>query len=163
MATAQVDSSTTAAFVNPIISATLETFEMMLGVVPKRTGLQINESHTPTYDVSAMISMTGQIKGTIVFSVAGEAALNIFEQLIGDKSESLNEEVCDAIGEVSNMIAGSAKAKLAELELSLGLPTMVMGRDHRIHYPDSVARPIQLLFESDLGPFTLEFGFAKED
>jgi len=66
------------------------------------------------------------------------------------------------VGELTNMIAGAAKAQLAHLELSISIPNIVTGPDHVVHYPTEVT-PICILFESELGDFIIEVGFAKLD
>jgi len=67
------------------------------------------------------------------------------------------DSIVDAIGELTNMIAGAAKAKLENLQLSLGLPTVILGRSTRIAFP-SRATPISIPFRSDLGPLIIEVG-----
>ena len=57
------------------------------------------------------------------------------------------------------MIAGSAKAQLAQLELSISIPNIVSGKDHTVHYPSDV-KPLCIIFESDIGPFAVEVGFS---
>ncbi len=146
-------------YINPVIAATKNVFDTMLQVTPKRTGLRLKTDNVPEYEVSAVIGLTGHVQGTIVLSFAEEVALAVPERMIGVPSETINEEVCDAIGELANMVAGSAKAKLADLELSLGIPNVVTGQGHVVHFPSDVT-PICVSFECDLGRFSIEVGFT---
>lgn len=151
----------TAEYVNPIISATRNVFEMMLGCTPKRSGLQLKGEATPSHDVSAVIGVTGPTsRGTIVLSFSTEVAVQALERIIGTKATEVTPEVCDAVGELTNMIAGAAKAQLAHLDLSISIPNMVIGRDHRVVYSSEV-QPICILFESEIGEFLIEVGFAR--
>lgn len=131
----------------------------MLGCVPHRTGLELKQKNSPRFPLSAIVGLTGRLNGTIVFSVSEAVALEILNRLVFEQVESINSEVCDAVGEVANMIAGSAKAELAHLQISLGIPNMVLGKDHEVHYPPEVKNPMCIHFDSEMGPFTIEFGF----
>lgn len=156
---AESTAESTTNLLNPIIISVIRTFETMLECVPKRVGLELKHDQTPSYPLSAIVALTGRINGTIVFSVSESVSLEVMQRLVGFAPESINEEVCDAVGEVANMIAGSAKAQLAHLNLSLGIPNIVQGADLRVHYPAEVQHPMCIHFDSDIGPFMIEFGF----
>lgn len=158
MATATV-AANTAEYVNPIITSTRNVFEMMLGCTPKRTGLMLRGDNTPKYEVSAIIGLTGQVAGTIVVSFSQASGGEIVKRILGSDSPTLIPDITDAVGELTNMIAGSAKAKLEHLNLSLSIPNVITGADHRVVYQSGVT-PICILFESEIGPFVIEFGFT---
>jgi len=146
-------------YINPMISATMNVFEMMLGCKPTRTGLLLKESHTPKFELSAVIGVTGNAAGTIVLSLSKKAAIDVLERMVGIETDEIDADVRDAVGELTNMIAGQAKAQMAQLELSISIPNIVSGSDHVVHYPSDVT-PICVDFESEVGPFTIEVGFA---
>lgn len=151
----------TAEYVNPVISATRDVFEMMLGCTPKRSGLQLKGPGSPSHDVSAVIGVTGPVcRGTIVLCFSKGVAIQAFERILGSVQSEINGEVCDAVGELTNMIAGSAKAQLAHLDLSISLPNIVVGRDHKVMYSSEV-QPICILFDSEIGEFLIEVGFSR--
>lgn len=147
-------------YINPVITSTRNVFDMMLGATAKRTGLKLKTENTPEYDVSAVIGMTGLVQGTMVLSFSEAMSFAVLDRMVGAKATEVNNEVCDAIGEVANMIAGGAKSQLAAMELSLGIPNVVTGPGHVVHYPSNV-RPICISFDSDMGPFSIEIGFTK--
>lgn len=160
MSTATASNSTlTAEFVNPILLAVKSVFETMLGCSPKRTKLSLKENMHPRYELSAVIGVTGRAAGTIVLSLSKAAAVNVLERMVGTKTEEINTEVCDAVGELTNMVAGSAKAQLAQLELSISIPNIVSGKEHHVHYPSNVT-PLCIIFDSEIGPFAIEVGFS---
>ncbi len=147
-------------YINPVIAATQNVFSMMLDVTPKRTGLKLKSDKTPEHDVSAVIGLTGRMQGTILLSFSEKVALIALERMVGSTATEINEEVCDAVGELANMIAGSAKAELFELELSLSIPNVVTGRGHVVHFPSNVT-PMCISFDCELGPFSIEIGFTS--
>jgi chemotaxis protein CheX len=149
----------TAEYVNPVIAATRSVFETMLGCVPVRTGLRLRTSDDPRHEVSAVIGVSGKAAGTIVMNLSQRAACEILQRMVGVETTEVTRDVCDAVGELTNMVAGSAKARLAKYELSISLPNVVHGENHVIHFPSDV-QPLIISFESDIGPFTIEVGFT---
>jgi chemotaxis protein CheX len=149
----------TATYVNPVISATKTVFETMLNCTPRRTGLALKENLSPPHEVSAVIGVTGKAAGTIVLSLSRQTAFEVLNRLVGVQAKEVNSEVCDAVGELTNMIAGAAKAQMAQLALSISIPNIISGPNHVVHYPSNVT-PISIVFDSDLGPFAIEVGFA---
>ena len=154
------NSSLTADYINPVIASTRNVFETMLGCTPKRTGLMLKENMYPKYELSAVIGISGKAAGTIVLSLTRETALQVLDRMVGIQADDINTEVCDAVGELTNMIAGSAKAKMEQLELSISIPNIVSGNGHQVHYPSNVT-PICIVFESEIGCFAIEVGFSS--
>jgi chemotaxis protein CheX len=152
-------SQLTAEYVNPLIVATRNVFELMLDCVPNRTGLRLRSADDPRHEVSAVIGVTGRAVGTIVLSLSQRAACEALKRMIGTETSQITGEVCDAVGELMNMIAGNAKGQLAKYELSVSLPNVISGGNHRIHFPSNV-RPMVIAFESEIGPLTIEVGFT---
>lgn len=152
-------SALTAEYVNPLISATRSVFEMMLGCVPTRTGLRLKEPGEKSQDVSAVIGISGRVQGTIVVSLTRESACAVLERMVGDKETEITSAVCDAVGELTNMIAGGSKAQLAKYELSISLPKVIAGHEYVMHSPSEV-QPMILSFNSEIGPFWIEVAFT---
>lgn len=158
-ATTAGKSELTIEFVNPIISSTISVFEMMLGCTPRRTGLSIKEDHIPQHELSAVIGISGKIAGTLVLNLSKGVGIEILDRLLGVSVDEINDEVCDAVCELANMIAGSAKSQLEHLEASISIPNFITGKGHTVHYPSNVS-PICIAFDSELGTFAIEAGFS---
>lgn len=145
--------------VNPFLSATTEVFRTMLSCELSRGQLALKKSHTPEFEVSGLIGLTGKCQGMVVVSLGRETAIRAAETLLAQPVSGLDAQVVDAVGELANMIAGAAKAKLAEYELSVGLPSVICGKNHSINFPSN-SKPIVLPFDSPLGPVCVEVGLA---
>jgi chemotaxis protein CheX len=158
-AVAPQSSALTAEYINPVISATRTVFETMLGCTPTRTGLALKDDKTPSYELSAVIGISGKTAGTIVLSLSQVAAIRVLNRLVGVEATSINSEVCDAVGELTNMIAGSAKAQMERLQLAISIPNVVSGKNHEVHFPSNV-RPICIEFDSEIGKFAIQVGFS---
>jgi chemotaxis protein CheX len=147
-------------YVNPVIQSAIDVFDKMLNCKAKRIDLKLKETTAPLHELSAIIGVSGKATGTYVLSLSEQVAIEILNRMVGIEATELDDDVCDAAGEILNMIAGQAKAKLQKLELSLSLPSMITGKNHEIRYPSDV-RAICVLFESEIGPFAIEVGFAS--
>jgi chemotaxis protein CheX len=79
------------------------------------------------------ITFTGNLEGCLGIYCGMVCAKTIAANMLGmDASEEISEEeVCDAIGEVSNMVMGSVKSRLIDSvgDLQVSIPTVVTGRD----------------------------------
>lgn len=149
-----------AEFINPFVSATHNVFQTMLSTKLTRGELSLKKSHTPSHEVCGLIGLAGKCHGMVVVGLGRETALQLAGVLLGTKVEELNSDVVDAVGELTNMIAGAAKTQLAEYQLSIGLPTVICGKTNTINFP-SGSPPLMIPFDSDMGPVSVEVGICE--
>ncbi len=147
-------------FINPFVEATVVVFQTMLALKVKRGKLYLKDGHQPSQEVTGIIGLTGIAKGTCLLGVSRQVALEVTSRLLNEKCEELGNSAIDAVGELTNMIAGSAKAKLEELQISIGLPTVVLGRHHTVVFPTGVT-PVGIPFESEIGQICLEVSLVS--
>jgi chemotaxis protein CheX len=152
----------TAEFVNPVLAAVKSVFESMLACTPRRTGLVLKENMSPRYELSAVIGVSGRVAGTVVLSHSSQTAFAILDRLVGIQTTEITAEVRDAVGELTNMIAGRAKAGLEHLSMTLALPTVVTGKNHVISF-GSAAQTICIPYSCAWGEFTLEVGLVEHN
>lgn len=155
----QATASSATLIVNPIIESTFETFDLMMGVKCRKTGLALKTEGTQFYPVSAIIGLTGCIAGTLCLNFSKAAALEAVKRMVDVELDEISSLVCDTVGEFANVIAGSAKDRVSDLDLQLGIPTIIRGESLQIDFP-SECRPVCVEFESDIGPFKIVFGFV---
>jgi chemotaxis protein CheX len=148
-------------YINPFLTATISAFDTMLGCKLIRGTPYVKSGGRPEHEVSGMIGLSGRARGTVVLSLSREAALSATAVLLQERPAEINADVTDAVGELTNIIAGSAKAQLDHLEMSVGLPTVITGKCHCVEFPKKVT-PICIPFESDWGLITVEVGLAEE-
>jgi chemotaxis protein CheX len=147
----------TAETINPFLLATMSVFSRMLGLELVREKPFVRGAFAPQHDVTGIIGLSGTSSGTVAVSMPREMALAVTEILLGERPTEVNAQVVDAVGELTNMIAGAAKARLEAMSLSLGLPTVLVGKGSAIAFP-SRATPISIPFSSTLGPIVVEVG-----
>jgi chemotaxis protein CheX len=149
------------AYINPFLESTLAAFETMLAWKLHRGQPYAKQDVQPEQEVSAVIGLTGKARGSVVLGLGREAAIQATEVLLLQRPPEINSDVTDTIGELVNIVAGGAKAKLERLQMRVGLPTVVTGRSHCIEFPSRVT-PICIPFDSDWGAVTVEVGLTEK-
>lgn len=147
------------AYINPFIRATVKVFRVMLGCELATPELRWKRDRQPAQEVSGIIEITGPVSGIVVLGISRSAAIRVTETLLGEQVDQINELVRDAVGELTNMIAGNAKAELDGSRLRVGLPWVIVGRHHTLPIQRG-ATSFDIVFDSDLGPVTVEVSLA---
>ncbi|MCL2624934.1 MAG: chemotaxis protein CheX, partial [Planctomycetaceae bacterium] len=110
--------------------------------------------------ISGIIGINGkQAVGTVVLTMSESVAYKAASTLLMVDVNEPNEDVMDAVGELTNMVAGATKAKLSRYNMSMGLPSVFHGNNCRIHFPAN-AHPLAIPFQSPWGALALEVGFT---
>jgi len=147
--------------INPFLVAMISVFDTMLGCKLTRGNPYLKNAVQPEHEISGVIGLSGKAKGVVVLSLCREAALSATEAMLGERPTELSAEVSDAIGELTNIVAGNAKAKLEYLNLSVSLPTVVVGKWHTIEFPKSVV-PICIPFDCVWGAVAMMVGLVEQ-
>lgn len=142
-------------YVNPFIGATVETFKTMLGLELKTGKPILKKNATHTYDISGVIGLSGEAQGVISISFPKILALKIVSKLIDEEVKIIGPELTDGVGEIANIVAGHAKQYLTQFKLSISLPNVVIGSNHRIETQSGVPTII-VPFTCSLGEFAME-------
>lgn len=143
------------AFVNPFITATINMFTTMLSTEISPGKPQLKAKPEPSHDVSGIIGLSGNAQGSIAISFPKVVALKVVSKMLGSEIKVVGPELSDAIGEIANIVAGSAKQDLAQYKLSISLPNVIIGKDHVITGQSGVPTII-VPFTSALGNFAME-------
>jgi chemotaxis protein CheX len=85
----------------------------------------------PTNGVVALVGLAGAWVGTGSVSCSAEMACKLSSQFLMSECESVNDEVLDTVGELTNMIIGNFKAVLEDElgPMGLSIPTVIYGRN----------------------------------
>lgn len=107
-------------------------------------------------EVAGIIGMVaGDAKGTLLICFTSKSAFKIIENMLGEVHTNLTPEVMDAVGELTNMIYGSAKTTLNKMgyEFEMALPTVVTGDFQIGGSHNGVKLSIPFLIEPDINLF----------
>ena len=87
------------------------------------------------------VAFAGKTSGLVVFYSTLEGAQAITASMVGIEPASVNGELSDAIGELTNMIAGSFRARMASVlgeTWAISVPTVTVGSDFYTKYVSDV-------------------------
>jgi chemotaxis protein CheX len=147
--------------INTFVGGVDSVFQTMLSVKPRRCPARVGKGNRDGPALTSLVGFSGQVHGVVVLRFPSETAVQLAGRMLGTEMTAVNEEVIDAISEIVNMVAGSAKAKFDyDPPLELGLPTVVQGSDYKIAYPSGAAW-LEVPFESDAGEFRMELTFES--
>jgi chemotaxis protein CheX len=114
-------------------SAVQEVFSKMVGIeltVPE------GKPAPAVMDVTGIVGLAGKLCGVLTVRCTAQTGAIIASQMLGIPVAEAGEQAGDAIGEISNMVAGNFKAKLLlalEDQCLLSVPTVITGRDYQMH------------------------------
>jgi chemotaxis protein CheX len=126
--------------------AAREVFELMLGCqltkpeIPAETAL----------NVTSMVGLAGKLCGVMTIRCGSKSAELMASKMLGVGLDEVGTELCDALGEVCNMVAGNFKNKIAGMseKCMLSIPSVIIGSDYKLYsVADSPALVIRFLFE----------------
>ena len=148
-------------YVNPFLSSLVNVLSTManMTIVPGQP--RIKKDEVARGDVSGLIGMIGpQTKGSFSVSFEEGLALEIMQRMLGERPKTINEEVTDMVGEITNMVTGGAKRILGEkgYEFSMATPVVVSGKGHTITHKCDGPK-ILMPFDSDFGKVHIEVSF----
>ena len=147
-------------FINPFVIAVSKTLETMVGCKVVREPPQLKKEKSALYPVSGIIGLSGIVVGTVVLTMSEALALKSASAMLMEEFTEFNRDVFDAVGELTNVIAGNAKAQLEEYKLSLSLPNVIYGKDAELRFPER-CQPISIPFRTDYGAMAIEIGFTE--
>jgi chemotaxis protein CheX len=149
-------------YINPFIESTIHVLKTMSSTDVIVGKPYLKKDLVAQGDVSGVIGLIGDFKGSISVSFKEGCILPIVSNMFGETLTDLNDDVKDAVGELSNMISGQARSKLEHLgrHLKASIPIVIMGKNHTITHitQDKI---IAIPFTTDKGEFTIEVSFEE--
>ena len=144
-----------------IIDAVVEIFTTMVMMDITAGEPIVGETRSLTSSTTGMIGLAGLYKGVLAIHIPNEVAIAITSSFLGMEVEDVNEDVLDAVGELTNMLGGSVKGILSETgrDIELSLPSTISGDAYNFQckekadivvIPFSVADKQQFLVELQL-------------
>jgi chemotaxis protein CheX len=138
----------------PFIKSTLNVFQSMIGIKPEIGKPRLKEGNGASFDYSGIIGFSGEIIGSVVVSFATDTAKKLVASFVGSDIETSSPDFADALGELTNMIAGGAKKDLG-LIANISVPVVVMGHGHTIARLSGVPS-VLIPFSTPHGDFAVE-------
>ena len=150
--------------VDSFLKATENVLQTMAFIYPRPGEHYLNDRSIALGDVSAIIGLTGSMKGSLVLSFSESAILKIVSNMLGEDLTEITEDVKDAVGEITNMVSGVARQKLEAggYNVTSAIPTIVSGKNHTVSHVLSGPSVI-IPFDTDFGPFVVDLCLKSDE
>ncbi len=122
---------------NAILNAIKHVFATMLGISVQFENPITKENRHPTYDVSCIMGLTGAMTGCIILSFPDKIAQKVASSIIEEDVKHMDEDLIDAICEVTNMVTGYADSELQIENLHYSLPSVMIEKG-KVAYPSNI-------------------------
>jgi chemotaxis protein CheX len=151
-------------FINPLLEAVLNVLSTMANVEVKPAAPYLNTRRTATGDITGQISINGFAEGVIALSLSESVILKIVNNMLFENYTAINDDIADAVGELTNMIAGQARQTLSEMGMTFqaSTPSVVIGKGKLLEHIPS-APILSIPFTSDDGNLVVEISLAVSE
>ena len=151
-----------AALVNPFVEGTLHILDTTAAVKVKPDPPFLKADTAPLADISGVLEITGDLSGSAAVSFSEFSILSIVSAMFGEEMTQIDEEIIDAVGEISNMVAGHVTTKLAEQgkTVKVKFVRVCTGPDQPIIHTDPGGPVLALPFKTTLGKVVVEVCYS---
>lgn len=117
-------------FINPFVEAAFTVLEAELGTSATRGDTSLHYSACTANDITVLISMVGDVRGVVLYSLSERTALAVVAHIIGQQFEEFDDLAQSGISELGNVITGHASQRLENngYEARISPPTLVVGK-----------------------------------
>lgn len=145
-----------AEFINPFLQAATQVLESELGSAPVRGSIGLQRSAYTSDEVTAVIAVTGDVAGMVMFSMAESTARAMVGLMMGQEFAEFDALAQSGIGEIGNVITGRAAVLLAEAGFpsDLAPPMLIVGKGTMLSTLDVQRLVIPL--ETQFGPIEIQ-------
>lgn len=149
-------------YITPFIKSITNVFSTMLNMPVTINEPSIKTSSSATYDVSGIIGMSGDVIGSVVLSFSTDTAKKLVTAFCGMELAADSADFADAVGELVNMVSGSAKGMFVDKDVSISCPSVVIGPGHQIN-TRSDTPCISIPCSTQCGDLTIEIAIREAD
>ena len=150
-------------YVNPFYQATNDVLNNMLELTTERGELDVVEDIIPGKEANVNIGITGNLKGSVLFSFPKDMTLEIVRIMSGMELEELDSFVTSALGEVANIISGNAVTNLKNQNYDCDIvpPQIFIGQSNSISMATDKA--LVLPINTDIGVFDINISIKETE
>jgi chemotaxis protein CheX len=98
-------------YINPFIESTIYVLETVSSIKVGAGKPYLKKDAFAKGDVSSVIGLTGDVNGSISITFQEICILYIVSKMFNENIMELNDDVKDAVEEISNMVSGQARQK----------------------------------------------------
>ena len=151
-----------AALVNPFIEGTLHILDTTAFVKVKPETPFLKKDRKALGDISGLLEISGDLSGSAAISFSEKSILGVVSAMFGEDMTQINEEITDAVGEISNMVAGHVTTKIAEMDkkVKVKFKEVKIGRETLREHIEGVQHVLALPFSTTKGREVIEVCYA---
>ena len=151
-----------ASLVNPFIEGTLHILDTTAFVKVKPEPPFLKKDRNALGDISGYLEISGDLTGSAAVSFSEKSILGIVSAMFGEDMTEINDEIKDAVGEISNMVAGHVTTKLAELskKVKVKFKEIKMGQGALLPHVDGAEYVLALPFKTTKGKVVIEVSYV---
>lgn len=147
-----------AQFVNPVLKAVVNILQTMAQISPEPGKPQVKTDQSARGIITGFIDLASkETHVSVAVTFSKDAILDIGSRMMHMELKEVDDIVKDLVGEMSNMVAGGAKANLEEAgyDFDLTLPTVKIGEQHLVEHSVE-GTTIIMPFATGAGEFFVE-------
>ena len=127
-------------FINPFLDAVIHVLQTMAQIKVAPGKPYINRQRVAVGDITGVLKISGYTNGVISLTLTKDAVLKIVNNMLFENFTEINDDIADAVGELTNVIAGQARVILSQQgkKFQAGTPTIVIGKGEPLdHIPSA--------------------------
>ena len=121
-------------FLNPFILSAAEVLQKEVGCEVTRGQVGLKKGLFVSNDVTVLISLVGQVQGTVLFHMSFDTAKGLVSAILGQPFGQFDELAQSGIAELANVITGLSSTKLSSAGYAsiISVPMLIIGKGSRI-------------------------------
>ena len=126
--------------VNSLV-ASVESCLQMCDMKVRVAGITKIPIQLPETRITGLIGLSGKCTGFVSITMPERVATLAVSGLLMEEHKTLNAQVVDGVGEITNVIAGGLKTKLANSPWVVGsitIPSVILGSQYNISYSKGI-------------------------
>ena len=145
-----------AEWVNPFLSPAKLVWNAELGCDLELIGAELVSRQFTTEDLTAVIGVSGKLEGNVLYGFSGGTAVAVVSRMMGEEVTTVSDEIgLLALGEIANMITGTAATRLSQIGYPCDISPPVIIEPSGSRFTTVGGPQIRVSFSSSLGFFTV--------
>lgn len=129
-----------ASIINPFVEATMEVTRTMANMESSVGKPKLKDGTNAPGSITGFINLSSNThNGSLALSFEESTILTVYERMLGEKQDTIDDSVLDLAGEITNMVCGGAKQRLSlsGFDFNLTSPSILSGDNHQIKHSGS--------------------------
>lgn len=141
-----------------LIEAAIKTIESYFGAKPIECPYVISNNLNVSYPVGGIINFEADgLHVQLLLAFEKNLILKVYEQMLGEKANDINDDVLDCLGELTNTVYGYAKAPLVNQghKFSMAIPSHTKNLNQSLLNKKSLEIPFRISSAAEAKEFSL--------